>query len=243
MPPELILIGTVHLDPRGYQKLSALLSTIAPDLITLEFSPYGRGFRTKNRRRLSQKLLGLYLRTLAQTRHQSCLPEHRVFPLPIQSLLATINYPFEFLAVRCYAQTHKVPFYCIDVSRISREKIRALKQEAICQKNICRLLTAPDKTLQQTVDMCYKKARRLWNGNMSGGTNGLWNASGDAERELHMGRRIRNLVKHNPHKRLVHVGGWEHMIDHPGAVTLYSVLKDLSPQRLVLADDISPRDP
>lgn len=243
MPPELILIGTVHLDPCGYQKLSALLPTIAPDLITLEFSPYGRGFRTKNRRRLSQKLLSWYLRRQALTRHQSCLSDHHVLPLPIQSLLATINYPFEFLAVRCYAQTYKVPFYCIDLSRISREKIRSLKQEAICPKNIDHLLTETDKTLQQSVDMCYKKARRLWNGNLSRGTNGMWNASGDAERELHMGRRIRNLVKHNPHKRLVHVGGWEHMIDHPAAVTLYTVLKDLSPQRILLADDISPCDP
>ncbi len=240
MSTELILIGTVHHDPCGYEKLSALLSTTSPRLITLEFSPYGRGFRTKNRHRLSQQLLSLYWRANARIPCRSCGSEHGALPASMRSLLATITYPFEFLAVRDYARRCKLPFYCIDLSHISRQNLRILKQEALSADNIDRLLTVADKNSHQSVEMCYKKAWQCWHATGSSTACAMRDISGDAEREWHMSRRIRNLFFRHPHKRLVHVGGWEHMTDHPDRVTLYTLLKDISPTRILLADDSFP---
>ncbi|MCX5898988.1 MAG: hypothetical protein NTY29_12420, partial [Proteobacteria bacterium] len=87
---RLVLVGTVHHDPHGYDKLQRVLAALQPDIITLELSPYGRGFRTKHSRKLSQRILSR-LPAVAGRDH---------LPTPLEQLLATITFPFEYQAVR-----------------------------------------------------------------------------------------------------------------------------------------------
>ncbi|RLA85004.1 MAG: hypothetical protein DRG31_04125, partial [Deltaproteobacteria bacterium] len=52
------------------------------------------------------------------------------------------------------------------------------------------------------------------------------------KRERSLAFRIRKLLFRHPGKRLLHIGGWMHMIDAPH--TLFWFLKDLGPRRLLL---------
>jgi hypothetical protein len=237
MQSYLFLIGTVHNDPCGYAKLYKLLTAITPDYITLELSPYGRGFRTKNQMKLSRKLLALYKKARGVKPHHDVSPESGHLPLPVQSLLCTINYPFEFLAARDYSHACRVPLYCIDLSHVSREKMRMLKQETFSINNISALLTLPDKNLQDSVDLCYKKAQNIWHADNVGKKAAVLQQETDSAREKHMSRRIKNLVKRHPDKKLAHIGGWEHFTGNSGCTTMYELLRDLAPERMLLTDD------
>jgi hypothetical protein len=236
MQSYLFLIGTVHNDPCGYVKLYKLLTAITPDYITLELSPYGRGFRTKNQMKLSRKLLALYKKARGLKPHHDVSPASGQLPLPVQSLLCTINYPFEFLAARDYAHACRAPLYCIDLSHVSRHKMRMLKQETFSINNISALLTLPDKNLQDSVDLCYKKAQNIWQAD-NVGKNAVPQHAVEIEREKHMSRRIKNLVKRHPDKKLAHIGGWEHFTGNSGCTTMYELLRDLAPDRMLLTDD------
>ena len=239
MHAQLVLIGTVHHDLRGYEKLSALLSVLKPDIITLELSPYGRGFRTKQQQRLSQKLLALYAKTCGINPDHDNSAERWPLPSSVQSLLCTLNYPFEFLAARDYTYAHKVPLYCIDLSSVSRQKTRTLKREALSISNLKALLTLPDKNFQESVDLCYKKAQRTWDAGTFITKAAIVPPAIDNEREQHMSRRIKNLRRRHPDKKLVHIGGWEHLIAHAACTTMYEQLRYLKPERILLTDERS----
>jgi hypothetical protein len=237
MQSYLFLIGTVHNDPCGYAKLYKLFTALKPDLITLELSPYGRGFRTKNQKKFTRRLLSLYKKARGVNPHHDAFPEIVLLPSPVQSLVYTLNYPFEFLAARDYSHARRVPLYCIDLSHVSRQKMLMLKRETLSMNNISLLLTLPDKSLQESVELCYKKAQHIWDAQA-----GVQKAAGthhavDIEREKHMSRRIKNLVKRHPNKKLVHIGGWEHFTRDAGCTTMYELLRGLSPERRLLSDD------
>ena len=230
---RLVLVGTVHHDPHGYDKLQRVLAVVQPDIITLELSPYGRGFRTKHSRRLSQRILS---RIPAVAGRSPCRYRSRDhLPAALEQLLATITFPFEYRAVRDYAATRSVPFYCIDLSHVSRHKVRMLKTEALTGRNIKMLLTLPDKELQDSVTMCYKRAAAVWREHQ--GCQRLPYLAGDpsaVERDEHMSRRLRNLCKQLPKKTIVHIAGWEHCANSSGPSNLYGLLRDLCPQRILL---------
>ena len=238
MPANPVLIGTVHHDPRGYKKLYALLTALKPDLITLELSPYGRGFRTKNQTKLSRKLLALYKKARAVNTHHTVSDESGQLPSPIQSLVCTLNYPFEFLAARDYAHACRVPFYCIDLSPVSRQKMLILKLETFSIINISALLILPDKNLQESVNLCYKKAQNIWQSDNCIQKAAVTQHSAVVEREKHMSRRIRNLVRRHPDKKLAHIGGWEHFTENADCITIYQLLRDLAPERILLTDNL-----
>ena len=236
MQSYLFLIGTVHNDPCGYAKLYKLLTAITPDYITLELSPYGRGFRTKNQMKFSLKLLALYKKARGLNPHHDVSPESGHLPLPVQSLLCTINYPFEFLAARDYAHACRAPLYCIDLSHVSRQMMHMLKRETLSINNISMLLTLPDKNLQDSVDLCYKKAQNMWHAD-NVGKNAVPQHAVEIEREKHMSSRIKNLARRHPDKKLAHIGGWEHFTGNSGCTTMYELLRDLAPDRMLLTDD------
>ena len=108
-------------------------------------------------------------------------------------------------------------FYCIDLSHISRHMVRMLKTEALTNRNIKMLLALPDKELQDSVNMCYKRAAAVWQEHP--GCQRLPYLAVDpsaVERDEHMSRRLRNLCKQLPKKTIVHIAGWEHCANSAG---------------------------
>jgi len=231
----LVLVGTVHHDPHGYDKLQRLLAVVQPDIITLELSPYGRGFRTKHSRKLSQRILSR-IPAVAGRKHPAPDTESRHhLPAALEQLLATIMFPFEYRAARDYAATRCVPLYCIDLSHVSRRKLCMLKAEALTNRNIKMLLAPPDKELPDSVTMCYKRAAAVWHEHQ--GCQRLPYLAADpsaVERDEHMSRRLRNLCKQLPKKTIVHIAGWEHCANSSGPSNLYGLLRDLCPRRILL---------
>jgi hypothetical protein len=227
--PGLVLVGTVHHDPIGHDKLQRALLAVRPDIITLELSSYGRGFRTKNSRKLS-----LRIRSCAQALQGRDSEQLKILPAAVEQLLSAIAFPFEYCAAREYAVACKVPLYCIDLSRISHQRLRILKHEALTRRNIAILLSLPDKNLLNSVNLCYKKAAAVWH--EPGDSLRLPAAidPADSERDRHMSRRLRNLCVKFPHKLILHIAGWEHCASSAGPLNLYGLLQDLNPQRILL---------
>ena len=52
-----------------------------------------------------------------------------------------------------------------------------------------------------------------------------------AQRDRYMSLRIKEILRN--HKNALHVGRWEHLLDAPGVETLYGILKDLRPKRIL----------
>ncbi|MCX5896204.1 MAG: hypothetical protein NTZ51_10295 [Proteobacteria bacterium] len=253
--PHLILVGTVHHDPRGYDKLFSLLTALRPDIISIELSPYGRGFRTRNSRKLVQRLLFLYhaarphnhfpdsfLSGDKDNRRPVHLTEDELKMLPslLLELLATIRFPFEYAAARDYAETCRVPLYCIDLSPVSRKRLRLFREEALTEANITMLLSLPDKGVQESVNLCYKRARAAWDEFSRDRRAGKESTGAAAdERDVHMSKRIINLLQKHPGKRILHLGGWEHCAGGIGTINLYHMLREFSPLRVLLDEDFS----
>lgn len=232
----LVLVGAVHHDPAGYNKLQRVLAAVQPDIITLELSSYGRGFRTKNSRKLSMRI-----RSQAQQGPGSEPPN--ILSAAVEQLLAAVQFPFEYCAARKYAAACRVPLYCIDLSRISRKRLRMLKDEALTRRNIATLLALPDKNLLNSVNLCYKRAAAVWYQPGDRLRLPAVSCPADSDRDRHMSRRLRNLCAKFPRKRILHIAGWEHCVNSPGQLNLYGLLRDLSPQRILLDEAWSDNRP
>jgi hypothetical protein len=227
----LVLVGTVHHDPRGYDTMQRVLAAVRPRIITLELSPYGCGFRTRHSRKISRRI-----RSLAQTLQGRAGSPGEPLPAAVEQLLSAVALPFEFCAARDHAASCSVPLYCIDLSHISRGRLRLLKEEALTRRNIEALLSLPDKNLQNSVNLCYKRASAAWAEHIGRPRPGAAVDHADIERDEHMSRRLRNLHQKFPQKLIVHIAGWEHCAESAGPPTLYSLLRDLSPRRILLDD-------
>ena len=59
------------------------------------------------------------------------------------------------------------------------------------------------------------------------------------ERETFMAEEIRLLVEKARGERVLHVGGWEHLLEIPGGTSLFELLKDLRPARVLLSDSVT----
>jgi hypothetical protein len=205
----------------------------------VELSSYGRGFRTKNCTRLSRRIQAIVqessgIKQLSASSIDACCIMQKL-PSSIQHLGATVAYPFEYQAASDYSSVRNVPVYCIDISAISRERVKVLKNEALSRTNIRYLMHHPDSTTCTSISRCYMQARAQWHYTSPSLTHtAVLHNNIDYERELHMSRRIKNLIKKHPHTVLAHVGGWEHIT---GSSTLYQHLADLAPQRILLDDD------
>jgi hypothetical protein len=49
-----------------------------------------------------------------------------------------------------------------------------------------------------------------------------------------MAAAIRTGLRQRPGVRLAHIGGWVHLVDDPQGETLYSLIRDFQPERILL---------
>ena len=57
-------------------------------------------------------------------------------------------------------------------------------------------------------------------------------------REIYLAKRIYRIYKRHPKKMLIHISGWEHLVEREDFPTLFSLLKKLNPSRILLGEDI-----
>ena len=216
----LIFIGTVHGDTRGYARAGTLLAHFKPDMVTVEISPFSLRYRLKHgpgwQRQLAQALLEL---PAAAARH-----------LAIQRLAAQVALPFEVRAARDYHRSSGVPWRPLDLGSLSRRHLPRYGPELLSPTNLRALLATADGSLEEYVATEFNRAhlalvrppRRL----PTFGTPEI------LRRERFLARRLRALASR--YRRVVHLGGWEHLVAWQDAAGLWRDLADLRPRRLLL---------
>jgi len=218
--PGLILVGTVHGDPRGYARVAALLAHLRPDLVTVEISPFSLRYRERSGSR--------WQRQLAQA--LADLPDGAAGHLAIQRLAAQVALPFEVRAARDYGRSLGVPWRPLDLGAPARRHLPRYGPELLSPANLRALLTTPDGSLMEYVTTEFRRARLALG---RAPRRPSWHVNSETvRREGFLARRLRRLMRQ--YRRVVHLGGWEHLVvwqDSPG---LWRDLADLKPRRLLL---------
>ena len=217
---SLILIGTVHGDPRGLARAGKLLDRLRPDLVTVEISPFSLGYRLKHGRRWQRRLLA----ALAE------LPAGTESHLAIQRLAAQVALPFEVRAAGDYSRRVNVPWRPLDLGFLSRRHLPRYETELLSPANLQALLATADGSLADFVAGEFRRARQALAGPPR--RRIFPGVPETARRERFLARRLRGLVSR--HRRVVHLGGWEHLVAWEDAPGLWPDLADLKLRRLLL---------
>jgi hypothetical protein len=229
--PSLIMVGTVHRDPGGYAKLSLLLKREQPALISVEVSPYARTFRAWQ----SAAWRAILRENLQRIKIEVGRPLPEIISeSSILGIFLLLKEPYEWQAAKNYADRHGTPLRDVDLSSHSHDKLARLS-ELISMENLRTLLRIPFPDLRKQVESQYSRARSLFLHPPS-----TWlTIQGAAEREAYMAGRIRSFIRREKGKKILHIGGWEHLIEFPQGKSLYGLLQDLGPQRILLSSAVN----
>jgi hypothetical protein len=220
LPYNLILIGTVHGDPRGYVRAMKILEYLRPDLVTVEISLFSLRYRRQHE-------------TLWQRQLSSALaemPAGAARHLAIRRLAAQVALPFEVRAARDYGNRAGIPWRALDLGGVSRRHLPRLGPELLTPANLQALLATPDGSLADFVAGEFHRAR-LALARASRRPVSLC-APETRRREKFLARRLRGLGRRLG--RVAHLGGWEHLVDWQDFPGLGHDLADLEPRRVLL---------
>jgi hypothetical protein len=224
------LIGTVHHDPRSAAPLAELLAQLQPDQLTVEISPEVVAYRQTHGVLLLSKLGMIVERLLGPS-----APTHPGI-VAIRNLLGL---PYEFRVACAYAEEKGIVVLAIDQSDSSLAKLRPIEERLISLQHLRRIAASPGTAAPDNAHR-YDLARQLLaspDARLRGAfLQGCRGEEGIGPRDRHLATKIRALAQSQP-GHLVHIGGWVHLLDDPGGETLYSLLSDLQPRRLLLDPD------
>jgi hypothetical protein len=231
------LMGTVHGDPRGFQRLRRFLVGFQPDLILVELSPFAWTYRKTHGRALQRTFTENIRRAaiLKGWNQQQAL----VHP-QMQAIRRQIAMPFEFRASYQYARAHNKWLLLIDRSDFS-VRLLAHWSDLLSVGNVALLLTLPASSELQTAISHYRRARRLVYSIpvetptipdvADRGAEDHW-----LKREYSLVERIRSVVAAIVPRRCVYVGGWEHLRNQVEPLRLRRLLGVTSDQCHLLDD-------
>ena len=197
---DLVLIGTVHRDPRGEGALLEVLEEERPEIVTVEVSLYSLRFRQRHRELLAKPDL----------------------PAEVREFL---RLPFEYRAAKRYGTRHRVPVLPLDLCLTSRKYLHRAG-ELLKGKSI---LSTREPPLEEALAREYALAKRCWSDPKL--AKAILKGR-DLRRERALAKRILQILRHHPNKKVVHVGGWTHMLQIPGS--MYQLISDLNPRRKLL---------
>ena len=216
----LTLIGTVHGDPRGQARAGKLLHHLRPDLVTVEISPFSLSYRLKHGRRWQRQLAA----ALAE------MPAGAERHLAIQRLAAQVALPFEVRAAGDYSRRINVPWRPLDLGFLSRRHLPRYETELLSPANLQALLATADGELKDFVAGEFHQARQALAG--APRRRIFPGVPETVRRERFLARRLRRLVSR--HRRVVHLGGWEHLVAWEDSPGLWPDMADLKPRRVLL---------
>ena len=217
---SLILIGTVHGDPSGQARAGRFLNHLGPDLVTVEISPFSLRYRERHGARWQRQLAA----ALAD------LPAGAALHLAIRRLTAQVALPFEVRAARDYSRSGGVPWRPLDLGFLSRRHLPRYGSELLSPANLRALLATADGELKDFVAGEFRQARQaLAHAPRRPISSG---APETLRRERFLARRLRGLALQ--HRRVVHLGGWEHLVAWRESPGLWGDLADLQPRRVLL---------
>ena len=229
------LIGTVHHDPRSAAPLAALLAQLQPDRLTVEIAPEVVLYRQTHGVLLLRKL-GMIVERLAGA--PAVAPPRAEHP-GIKTIRTLLGLPYEFRVACSYARQRGIKVQAIDQSDRSLARLRPVEERLISLRHLKKIISSP-KAAPADNARRYELARQLLASPDARGRGaflqGCRGEEGIGPRDRHLAAKIRALLQSQP-GHLVHIGGWVHLIDDPSNETLYSLLSDLHPRRLLLDPD------
>jgi hypothetical protein len=225
---SIVLVGTVHRDPKGYAKLFQLLEQERPSIITVEISPYSRVFRAQHAPGLRARLRE-NLQKVGQERGRSL--REIISQDAILEIFLALREPYEWRAAKNYAERNGIELRDIDLSVYAEEKLSHL-EELISLENVRALLHLPSFDLSKQVESQYARAKFL-----IGHPPSAWPVNEEVRhREVHMAEKICALARQKDGGKVQHIGGWEHLVEYPQGKSLFGLVKDLRPIRAILGD-------
>jgi hypothetical protein len=224
-PPtaRLILLATVHGDPAGYARAWRFLEYWRPEVVTVEISPFSVRYRERAvrgwRRRLEEAL--------------NALPPEAATQVALARLAAQASLPFEYQVARDWGQAHQTPVRLLDAGRVARRHLPRYQEELLTPDNVRWLWeTGASGTLEEFVAQEFQRARLARAGKLRRLPNGI--SPEDGKRERLWARRLRRLVTGD--RKVVHLGGWEHLVPWPDGGGLFHLLADLNPWVALLGE-------
>jgi hypothetical protein len=226
--PSLLMVGTVHRDPQGKARLLRLLQQERPAAISVEISPYAIIFRAQK----AGAFRAILRENLKRIHEEENFSWREIFSnSAIRGIFFLLKEPYEWQAAEAHAQRTGIVLKDIDLSRYSEEKLSHLS-ELVSKANLRALLRLSSPDLTEQVEAHYNRARFLFSHPPS-----LWpKCLEERERETFMAEEIRRLVRQARGQKVLHIGGWEHLLEFPGETSLYELLKDLRPMRVLLSE-------
>jgi hypothetical protein len=225
---SLLMVGTVHRDPQGKARVLRLLQQENPAIISVEISPYSRIFRARK----AVAFRTILRENLRRIHRDEGIPWREILSKSaIQAIFLLLKEPYEWRAAEIYAQDAEIILKEVDLSRYSEEKLSHLP-DLVSGENLRALLRFSSPDLREQVEAEYHRARFLFDHPPI-----LWPKSPETqERETFMAGEIRQLFRFAQGRKVLHIGGWEHLLELFGAISLYGLLKDLRPKRVLLSD-------
>jgi hypothetical protein len=218
---NLVLIGTVHGDPRGYARVLSLLEWLQPDLVTVEISRFSVRYRRAWEARWQRQLR----EALAE------LPPEAAGHAAIRRVAAQIALPYEYRAARDYSRRYGIKCLPLDLGGLSRRHLPRYGRELLSAANLRALAGESQASLEELVTGEFRRARLAF-------ARAPWrlvleNNSQTLRRERFLSRRLQPLAASGG--RVAHLGGWEHLIPWRDGEGLRSWLADQEPA-ILLAD-------
>lgn len=235
LPVRLTLIGTIHRDPRGEERLGALLAELAPDYLTLEMSPTSLRYRQQHGRLLLQRLERIVERLAEGDEVRRQAIEEHPSVVDIRGLLAL---PFEYRAAIAYAEPHGRSLMLIDDSEVSQHKLRQIETELINYRNLRTLISLAGNHSAHGEES-YTVAHTLLAPTAPSALRSAYldkrrGSEGIGPRDRQMATALLDQARRLAPRHMVHIGGWVHLIDDPAGETLFSRLAPLAPERRLL---------
>jgi hypothetical protein len=155
---RLTLVGVVHRDPRGEQRVGSIIEQIACDAVALEVSEYAHKWRLENGLRLAGRVAQIVRDIALKTdRAEDELLNHG----EVQGVLETLLIPFEVRAAVRYQMTTGNPFYLLDDSSVSERLLSVIEKEMVSETNITGLVARSDFDYQESIDRLYEECSRF----------------------------------------------------------------------------------
>lgn len=231
----LTLIGTVHRDVRGEERLGHLLAQLQPGIITLELSEASLSYR-RDKGEMQLRKLHLILDRIASERGVP-LAQLEAHPTVVQ-IRKLLGLPFEYRAAADYARRQQIPLILIDLPNVAVRKLKRIEGELITLRNLKTLTSLPTEVEAESSEG-YGVARALLGEQSLPGIRqaflaGKRGVEGVGIRDQHMATEIRRHLAEKTAEHLIHIGGWVHLVEDAAGETLLSRLADLAPRRLLL---------
>jgi len=244
---ELFLIGTSHADPQGKERLDSILENLHPEVLSIE-AKKGTIERVNRSRFLKRKWLESIYR-------RKQYPEHLVRHGLAFFDESNKDWGYEIVSAQEFSERKKIPIYFIDDMQDYPEgrKIRARRLKKWRQEELdlpsdpedieLRPYSIVEEIERERAD--YQRVRRILMRKDDKAYEseilryfGQSAAAALGQRDLLMADHLREITQKHHSSRIAHIGGVAHILDHPKKKTLYSVIKDLRPSRIIIDSPI-----